>query len=393
MSREMAGPLSGVTVVEIAGIGPGPFCGMMLADMGARVIRVDRADAVTDPPDPRARHEILNRGRQSIAVDLKHPDGVEVVLRLAETSDALFEGFRPGVAERLGIGPKDCHARNPALVYGRMTGWGQDGPYAHKAGHDITYLAVAGALHPVGRRGGGPVPPLNMVGDFGGGGMMLAFGIVCGLWQAQASGHGQVIDAAIVDGAALLTAMMHGMLADGRWSTSRGENLLDSGCPYYDVYRCADGEYVAVGALEDKFFAELAGRLGLVGEPAFGPARTDPANWPAIRSRLTELFATATRDEWVSRFSAADACVAPVLSLAEAPTDPHNHSRQVFTAARGFAEPGPAPRFDRSPAAPAGAAPYPGEHTRAVLASAGYEEMTIQALERAGAVRSLDWPA
>jgi alpha-methylacyl-CoA racemase len=216
---------------------------------------------------------------------------------------------------------------------------------------------------------------------------------VCGLWQARACGQGQVIDAAIVDGAALLTAMMHGMLADGRWSTSRGENLLDSGCPYYDVYRCADGEYVAVGALEDKFFAELAGRLGLAGEPAFGPARTDPANWPAIRSRLSELFATATRDEWVSRFSAADACVAPVLSLAEAPTDPHNHSRQVFTAARGFAEPGPAPRFDRSPAAPAGAAPYPGEHTRAVLASAGYEEMAIQALERAGAVRSLDWPA
>ena len=384
----MAGPLAGVTVVEIAGIGPGPFCGMMLADMGARVIRVDRADAVTDPPDERARHDILNRGCESIAVDLKHPDGAEVVLRLAETADALFEGFRPGVAERLGIGPKDCHARNPARVYGRMTGWGQDGPYAHKAGHDINYLAVAGALHPVGRKGGGPVPPVNMLGDFGGGGMLLAFGIACGLLQARASGKGQMIDAAIVDGAALFTAMMHGMLADGRWSTRRGENLLDSGCPYYDVYRCADGEYVAVGALEDKFFAELADRLGVAGEPTFGPGRTDPARWPAIRSRLTELFASGTRDEWMARFAAADACVAPVLSPTEATADPHNQHREVFTAAHGGQQPSPAPRFDRTPEGPAGVAAYPGEHTRAVLASAGYRAADIDALEQTGAVRS-----
>jgi alpha-methylacyl-CoA racemase len=384
----MPGPLTGVTVLEIAGLGPGPFCGMMLADMGARVIRVDRVDAVTDPPDPHARYEVLNRGRDSIAVDLKHPDGVAAVVRLAETSDAMFEGFRPGVAERLGIGPEDCQARNPALVYGRMTGWGQDGPYAQRAGHDITYLAVAGALHPVGRRGGGPVPPLNMVGDFGGGGMLLAFGIACALLEARASGRGQVIDAAIVDGAAALTAMMHGMIADGRWCTRRGENLLDSGCPYYDVYRCADGEYVAVGALEDKFFAELVDRLGVAGDPVFGPGRTDPARWPAIRRRLIEIFAGATRDEWVARFGAADACVAPVLSLTEATIDAHNRRRGVFTMSSGFAQPNPAPRFDRTPAEPVGAAPYPGEHTRAVLAAAGYDIAAIERLERTGAVRS-----
>ncbi|MEU0469999.1 CaiB/BaiF CoA-transferase family protein [Amycolatopsis sp. NPDC006131] len=385
----MAGPLADVTVLEIAGIGPGPFCGMMLADMGARVIRVDRADAVTEPPDPRARHEILNRGRQSIAVDLKHPEGVATVLRLAETADAMFEGFRPGVAERLGIGPKDCHARNPALVYGRMTGWGQDGPYAQQAGHDITYLAVAGALHPIGRDSGGPVPPLNVVGDFGGGGMLLAFGIVCALLEARTSGKGQVIDAAIVDGAAVLTAMMHGMLADGRWSTRRGENLLDSGCPYYDVYRCADGEYVAVGALEDKFFAELVDGLGVSDDPVFGPGRTDPSRWPAIRRRLTEIFASATRQEWAARFGSGDACVAPVLSLTEASGDVHNQRRVVFDETAGFVQPNPAPRFDRTPAGQVGVAPYPGEHTTAVLAAAGYADADIERLERLGAVRGV----
>lgn len=392
MSRGVAGPLAGVTVVEIAGIGPGPFCGMMLADMGARVIRVDRIDAVADPPDPAARHEVLNRGRESVAVNLKHPDGVEAVLRLAGSSDALFEGFRPGVAERLGIGPQDCHARNPALVYGRMTGWGQDGPYAQRAGHDITYIAVAGALHPIGRDGGPPVPPVNMLGDFGGGGMLLAFGIACALLRGRETGEGQVIDAAITDGAALLTAMMHGMRAGRRWSESRGRNLLDTGCPYYDVYQCADGGYIAVGALEDKFFAELADVLGVAGETAFGPARSDPANWPAIRKRLTGLFATADRAEWAARFAGRDACVAPVLSLTEATTDEHNRRRNVFTAETGFPQPSPAPRFSRTAPVPAGAAPFPGEHTRTVLSGAGYDPAAIKALERDGAIRALSGP-
>lgn len=384
----MAGPLSGITAIEIAGIGPAPFCGMLLADMGARVIRVDRADAVTNPPDPQARYDILNRSRESIAVDLKHPDGVATVLDLAETSDVLFEGFRPGVTERLGIGPEACHARNPALVYGRMTGWGQHGPYVQQAGHDITYLAVAGALHPIGRHDSGPVPPLNLVGDFGGGGMLLAFGIACALLETTRSGLGQVIDASIVDGAALLTTMMHGMLAEGSWNTRRGENLLDSGCPYYDVYRCADGEYVAVGALEDKFFAELAKGLGVTGEPAFGPERTDPAHWPVIRQRLTELFNSEPRDKWVARFTNTDACVKPVLSLTEATADAHNQQRKLFNTAGDITQPSTAPRFDRTPPDALGHAPYPGEHTLNVLATAGYDQNTIDALIHIGAVRS-----
>lgn len=384
----MSGPLTGITVVEIAGIGPGPFCGMMLADLGATVIRVDRADAMADPPEGHARYDILNRGRRSIAVDLKNPDGVELVLNLVQNADVLFEGFRPGVAERLGIGPRECHARNPALVYGRMTGWGQSGPYAQQAGHDITYLAVAGVLHAIGRRGEAPVPPLNVVGDFGGGGMLLALGIVSALLETNTSGRGQVIDAAIVDGAAVLTAMMHGMLADGRWSSRRGENLLDTGCPYYDVYQCSDGEYVAVGALEDKFFAELVDGLNLRNDPAFAGDRTDPASWPAIRHRLTAVFATKSRQQWSEWFSGSNACVAPVLSFHEATTNGHNQARRVFEEASGFPQPAPAPRFDRTQAWSAGTAPAPGEHTRSVLAAAGYNSNAIQRLEESGVVCS-----
>jgi alpha-methylacyl-CoA racemase len=388
MTGTNPGPLGGVTAVEIAGIGPGPFCGMMLADLGARVIRVDRADGTGSAAD--ARFNVLNRGRLSVAVDLKHPDGAAVVLRLAETSDILFEGFRPGVAERLGIGPQECHARNQALVYGRMTGWGQTGPYAQQAGHDITYLAVAGALHPIGRRGEAPVPPLNLVGDFGGGGMLLAFGLVSALLAARTSGQGQVVDAAIVDGTAALTAMMHGMLAEGSWTTERGHNVLDSGCPYYDVYRCSDGEYVAVGALEDKFFATLTQGLGLSDRPEFGEDRVDPARWPAIRERLSTVFGSAPREHWAALFAGTDACVAPVLSLTEATRDPHNADRTVFTDAPGFAQPSPAPRFDRTPTAPPGTAPHSGENTRTVLAEAGYDDATIARLAADGVVRCAD---
>lgn len=383
------GPLAGVRVLEVAGIGPGPFCAMMLADMGAQVTRVDRTDHVGRVSESSARHEVLNRGRRSIAVNLKEPEGLDTVLRLAAGSDVLLEGFRPGVAERLGIGPEACQARNPTLVYGRMTGWGQDGDYAGRAGHDITYLAVAGALHPIGRAESAPVPPLNVVGDFGGGGMLLAFGITCALLDARSSGRGQIVDAAIVDGAAALTGMLHGWLADGRWSTRRGSNLLDSGCPYYEVYRCADGEYVAVGALEDQFFAELVDRLGLAEDPVVaGGDRTDPARWPALRARLTEVFASRSRDDWVLRFGGSDACVAPVLSLAEAPHDVHNARRGVFAHHHGFAEPSPAPRFNLTPPGPPGQAPVPGEHTREVLAGAGYWPDQIDALESAGAVRT-----
>lgn len=392
MSAELGGsapgPLAGVRALEIAGIGPGPFCAMMLADMGAHVTRVDRVGDVGRVAKASARHEVLNRGRRSIAVDLKNPEGVAAVLRLAEASNVVLEGFRPGVAERLGIGPADCQAHNPALVYARMTGWGQDGDYALRAGHDITYLAVAGALHPIGRADDAPVPPLNVVGDFGGGGMMLAFGIACALLEARTTGQGQVVDAAVVDGAATLMTMLHGWLADGRWSTRRGENLLDSGCPYYDVYRCSDGEYVAVGALEDQFFAELVDLLDLAGDPAVSGDRTDPAQWPALRARLTEIFASRTRDEWVAQFGSSDACVAPVLSMTEAPHDPHNVARGVFAHHHGFAEPAPAPRFDRTPPGPPGPAPLPGEHTREILAGAGYRPNEIDALESSGAVRA-----
>ena len=338
------GPLEGVRVVEIAGIGPGPFCAMLLADMGAEVVRVDRPAAEDSPGLP----QLLGRGRRSLVVDLKHERGAEVVLRLAASADALIEGFRPGVAERLGIGPDVCLARNPRLVYGRMTGWGQDGPLRHAAGHDIDYIAVAGALHPIGQQGRAPVPPLNLLGDYGGGGLLLAFGIACGLLEARRSGQGQVIDAAIVDGAALLTTMVHELAPLGLWNERRGTNLLDGGAPFYGVYETADGEHMAVGALEPKFYAELLGRLGL--DAGDLPAPADRARWPQLRERLAAVFRTRTRAEWCELLEGSDACVAPVLRPSEAPAHRHNLERGTFVPVGGSPQPAPAPRFSRTAA-------------------------------------------
>jgi alpha-methylacyl-CoA racemase len=380
------GPLTGLRVVEVAGIGPGPFAGMMLADAGADVIRVDRADAGpgvagTGPLD------VVGRGRRSVAVDLKRPEGVEVVLRLAERSDVLFEGFRPGVAERLGIGPEPCLARNPALVYGRMTGWGQDGPLAHAAGHDIAYIALAGALHLVGRPEEPPPPPVNVVGDYGGGGMLLAFGIVCAVLEARRTGRGQVVDAAIVDGTALLTALFHGLRAGGRWTDARGAHLLDGGAPFYGSYECADGRFVAVGALEPKFSAELLDRLEVPADDDLRRRLYDPSAWPELRGRLAERFRTRTREEWCALLEGTDACFAPVLSLGEAPGHAHSAARGTFTEVAGVVQPAPAPRFSATPSGIAGPAPEPGADTDDVLAELGHTEAEIAALRAAGTVR------
>jgi alpha-methylacyl-CoA racemase len=380
------GPLAGLRVVEVAGIGPGPFAGMMLADAGATVIRVDRADAGPSAAGT-GRLDVVGRGRRSIAVDLKRPEGVAVVLRLVERADVLFEGFRPGVAERLGIGPQACLARNPALVYGRMTGWGQDGPLAHAAGHDIAYIALAGALHLVGRPEEPPPPPVNVVGDYGGGGMLLAFGIVCAVLEARRTGRGQVVDAAIVDGTALLTTLFHGLRAGGRWTDARWANLLDGGAPFYGSYECADGRYVAVGALEPKFSAELLDRMEVPVDDDLRRRLYDPSAWPELRGRLAERFRTRTRDEWCALLEGTDACVAPVLSLGEAPGHPHSAARGTFTEVAGVVQPAPAPRFSATPSGIAGPAPQPGADTGDVLVEAGYSDAEIAALRAAGAVR------
>ncbi|HEX4905119.1 MAG TPA: CaiB/BaiF CoA-transferase family protein [Acidimicrobiales bacterium] len=379
----MTGPLSGYTVIELAGIGPGPFCGMMLADMGARVIRVDRAQNVSggDPASPPTG--VLERGRESIGVDLKNPDGIETVLKLVEKADVIFEGFRPGVTERLGLGPDVCLARNPKIVYGRMTGWGQDGPYAQAAGHDINYIALAGALHPIGRKGQAPVPPLNLVGDFGGGGMLLAFGIACALLEAQKSGKGQVVDAAMVDGAAILTAMFYGM--KGFWTTERGTNLLDTGAHFYDVYETADGEHVSIGSIEPQFYAELRRLAGLDADE-WG-AQMDRSKWPELKEKIAAVFKTKTRDEWNALMEHTDVCYAPVLSLDEAHLHPHNVERGTFKTISGVLQPGPAPRFSRTSAEIQGPAAHAGQHTDDVLASLGFEPSDIAKLREAGAVK------
>ncbi|HEX6417647.1 MAG TPA: CaiB/BaiF CoA-transferase family protein [Acidimicrobiales bacterium] len=375
-----AGPLAGLRIVELAGIGPAPFAAMVLADLGADVVRVDRpgrANAV-------ARMDVLNRGRRSLAVDLKHPDGVEVVLRLAAASDALVEGFRPGVAERLGVGPEPCRARNPRLVYGRMTGWGQEGPYAAEAGHDITYAAVAGALAHIGRAGHPPTPPLNLVADFGGGGMLLALGVVSAALAALRTGEGQVVDAAMVDGVALLMAPFFMALRSGFFSDERGTNLLDSGAPFYDCYRCADGRYVAVGALEPQFYAALLAGLGI--EPGELGDQHDRDRWPVMRRRFAEAFATRSRAEWVAHFAGRDACVAPVNTTEETFADPHMRARATVVEPGGVAQPSPAPRFSLTPAALDRPPPSPGEHTDEVLADLGYGPGDIALLHESGAV-------
>ena len=379
------GPLQGIRVIELQGIGPGPFCGMMLSDMGAEVIRIDRAGNVSDVASGGPPIDVLARGRSSIGVDLKNPEGVEVVLRLIETADALIEGFRPGVMERLGLGPDECFARNPKLVFGRMTGWGQEGPYAMAAGHDINYIALAGALEPIGRQGEAPVPPLNLVGDFGGGGMLLAFGVVCAVVEAQRSGKGQVVDAAMVDGAASLMAMFHSMRALGVWNDERGTNLLDTGSHFYDVYECADGRYISIGSIEPQFYSELLRLTGLEQDEGFA-AQMDRTSWPDLKERIGAVFMTKTRDDWCEIMEATDVCFAPVLTLAEAPEHPHNQHRGVFTEIAGVTQPNPSPRFSRTKEMIQGPPANPGEHTDQVLSSAGYDPDDISKLRDVGAV-------
>jgi alpha-methylacyl-CoA racemase len=369
-------PLAGMRVVELAGIGPGPFCAMLLADLGAEVIRVDRPGG---PPSPvPSDKDVSSRGKRRIVVDLKHPRGAEVILRLAAASDALIEGYRPGVAERLGVGPAACWARNPRLVYGRMTGWGQDGPLAPSAGHDIAYIAVTGALHAIGRAGGPPQVPVNYLGDFGGGSMFLAVGMLAALLRARETGLGQVVDAAIVDGAAMLQAMTYGLLADGLWTDERGVNRLDTGAPFYDVYETSDGRHMAVGALEPQFYARFVSLLfEPEGVPAGLPEQHDAARWPELRRVFAARFATRTMSEWAGVFDGTDACVAPVLSMTEAPAHEHLSARGTYVKADGMMQPAPAPRFSfGSPAAAFAPGPISrvGAHTREVLTSIGLDD-------------------
>lgn len=370
-TTEKSGPLAGLRVVELAGIGPGPYAAMLLADLGADVISVE-------PPGNRPNtvppaRDVLRRNRRSVVIDLRHPEGAEAVRALVKDADVLIEGYRPGVTERLGLGPEDCWQVNPRLVYGRMTGWGQSGPLASRAGHDIGYIAVTGALGAVGRAGEAPVPPVNFLGDFAGGALFLAVGVLAAAWEAGRSGRGQVVDAAIVDGASSLTGILHGLLASGAWADQRGVNFLDGGVPWYDTYETADGKYMAVGALEPKFYAAFLDRLGL--DAADVGDRNDPAAWPGLRKTIADAFASRTRAEWTEIFDGSDACVAPVLSLTEAPDHPHLRARGTFTDVGGVRQPAPAPRFSRTgpgtPVAPA----EPGAHTRDVLAEAGVADI------------------
>ncbi len=383
----MAGPLTGYKIIEIAGIGPGPFAAMMLADMGAEVIRVDRAGAVRGPAPDTPHYDVLLRGRKNVAIDLKHPDGVEALLTLVESADALIEGFRPGVMERLGVGPDDCLARNPKLVFGRMTGWGQDGPYSQAAGHDINYIALAGALAHFGRAGEAPVPPLNMVGDFGGGGMFLAYGVVCALLESQRSGQGQVVDTAMVDGAATLMSMFWAFSSIGMHDeNARGSNLLDTGAHFYDVYRCSDGGYVSIGSIEPQFYAELLRLTGLDGDEEFAK-QMDRTQWSALKTRLTEVFAQKTRDEWCELMEATDVCFAPVLTMSEAAAHPHNVERQTFIDIAGVTQPAPAPRFSRTTAEVASAPAHPGADTREVFEAWGVDAAQLDEWAESGAIR------
>ena len=374
MTSSRRGPLAGVRVVELGGIGPVPFAGMLLCDLGAEVLRIERPERASAP-----RLVALERGRRSVLLDLRRPEGVETVVRLLERADVLLEGFRPGVTERLGIGPDACLERNPKLVYGRMTGWGQDGPWARTAGHDINYLAVSGALHAMGRAGGPPQVPINVVGDFGGGALYLVVGVLAALHEVSRSGRGQVVDAAIVDGAASLMTAIYGMLAAGGWRDERGVNLLDTGAPFYDVYQTSDGEHMAVGALEPRFYAEFVAKLGLHPSEA---ERGDPASWPALRDRIAAVFASRTREEWAAAFDGTDACVAPVLGMTEAPDHPQLAARGTFAEVDGVRVPAPAPRFSRTPAAVPAPPAAPGAHTRTALTDWGVPD--VEALIESG---------
>lgn len=380
----MSGPLQGMRVVEMAGIGPGPFCAMMLADMGAEVIRVHQKNNAPLLPILNTKYDILARGRRSLAIDLKKPGAAEAVLQLIDRADALIEGYRPGVMERLGLGPEVCFERNPKLVFGRMTGWGQTGKLAAAAGHDINYISLSGVLNAIGRSGSAPVVPLNLVGDFGGGGLMLAFGIVCAVLEASRSGKGQVVDAAMTDGSALLASSMFGFKAAGMWSNQRGENLLDGAAHFYDTYECADGRYVSVGAIEPKFYELLLRKLG-IDDPAF-TAQMDSTKWPELKRRLAEAFKTRRRDEWASVFDGTDACCTPILDWDEAPRNEHNSERKTFIDIEGVTQPAPAPRFSRTIPEVSRSPARIDEHTEAILSDWGVDRSLVAALREQGAI-------
>jgi alpha-methylacyl-CoA racemase len=384
----VSGPLNGVRVIELPNIGPTQFAGMALADLGAEVLRLDRATSVASGEGtmPASAYASLDRNRRSVGVDLKHPDGVTTVLRLCERADVLIEGFRPGVAERLGVGPEECRASNPRLVYGRMTGWGQDGPLAHDVGHDINYIALAGVLAHIGPTGGPPVPPINLIGDFGGGGLLLAFGVLAALIERGTSGEGQVVDAAMIDGSAMLMSVFVGLSAMGYWNDARGTNLLDGGAHFYGVYETLDGGYISIASYEPQFYAELArllGPLGIVLDPA---TQMDQSSWPALKDEMAALFRTRTRDQWVSFFAGHEVCFAPVLTMSEARAHPHNVARGTFTEVDGAPQPAPAPRFSRTPGAVERAPVVPGADTRAALADWGLTRGEIDDLSHSGAI-------
>jgi alpha-methylacyl-CoA racemase len=387
-----SGPLSGIKIIELAGIGPAPFTCMMLADAGAQVLRLERAPAgAVEAGVEFAKSgagsywDLLNRSRSSVGIDLKNPDALELVLGLVEQADGLIEGFRPGVAERLGVGPEDCFARNKRLVYGRMTGWGQDGPMASMAGHDIDYIAIGGALWSLGRADSAPVPPLNLVGDFGGGGMLLAFGMVAALLEAARSGEGQVVDAAMVDGAATLMTMIHAFHRHGLWNDERGTNMLDTGAPFYEVYQTSDGKWMAVGGIEAQFYAELIRGLGLEGDASF-PSQMSRDQWQDMKARFTEIFKSKTRDEWSAIFDGTDACVVPVLSPWEAAQHPHNVARSTFVEVDGAVQPAPSPRFSRTPSAISKPPSPPGADTISALVEWGVAEDAVKKLRESGAL-------
>ena len=380
----MSGPLEGIRIIELAGLGPAPFAGMMLSDAGADVIRIDRSDRAQYPPRQDPHVDLMNRGRRSVAVDLKHPEGVALVLRLVEGADGLMEGFRPGVAERLGLGPDVCLARNPRLAYGRMTGYGQEGPMSQAAGHDIDYIALSGALEAVGRAGDRPVPPLNLVGDFGGGGMLLAYGMLAAILGARTTGRGQVIDAAMVDGAAALMTMTYTLRSAGIWQDARGTNLLDTGAHFYEVYETSDGGYLGVGAIEPQFYAELMRLLGLGDEDL--STQMDRTTWAAMKERFAAIFATRTRAEWEEVFAGSDACVAPVLSATEAPDHPHNRARGTFTEVAGVVQPAPAPRFLSTPGEIRRPPPNPGQYGDEALTDWGLSADDVAGLRESGAI-------
>ncbi len=380
----MSGPLSGIRVIEMAGMGPGPFCGMLLADMGADVVRVERLASTDRGIEFPPKFDLLNRNKRSLAIDLKSEAGRAAVLRLATNAHVLIEGFRPGVMERLGLGPQECLAASPALVYGRITGWGQDGPLAQAAGHDLNYIALAGALEAIGPAGGAPSVPLNVVGDFGGGALYLAMGLLAAVIEARASGQGQVVDCAMVDGVASLLTMQYALLQMGQWSRPRGENLLDGGAPFYGVYRTSDGQYVSVAPVEKRFYEEMLGRIGLAGETL--PRQNDPAGWRLLRERLAAVFATRTRAEWDAVLEGTDACYAPVLNLREAAGHPHSQARGGYAEVEGVLQPQPAPRFSRTPSTLRSAAPRPGADSLKVLVDWGFGEEDVARMQAAGVI-------